>query len=83
MNTKGRTNMNQNSNTPTTLIQSAFALITGWETRWVARTKWHQADALMMQAALIAPESTMDAWEQLSSEYEIYLQFHATHRRAA
>jgi len=75
--------MNTQSHNPNTLITSAFALVANWESRRVARTKWHQADALMMQAALIAPDSTMEAWEQLARQYETYLQFHATQRRAA
>lgn len=72
--------MNQ---TPTTLIHSAFALVAGWENRRVPRTKWHQADALMMQAALLDADKSMAAWEQLALQYDHYLQSQVAQRRAA
>jgi hypothetical protein len=83
MNTKGTLPMNHKTTSSTTLINSAFALVDGWESRRISRTTWHKADALMMQAALIDPQSAMSAWEQLATEYEAYLQNRTPQRRAA
>lgn len=75
--------MTTKTKTSLTLIQSAFALVEGWQTRRVTRAKWHQADTLMMQAALIAPDTTMEAWERLATEYEAYLHSKTAQRQAA
>jgi hypothetical protein len=83
MNTKGTSTMNHKTTPSITLINSAFALVDGWETRRISRTTWHKADTLMMQAALIDPQNAMSAWEQLATEYEAYLHKRTPHRQAA
>lgn len=73
-----------NTNTTTSLINNAFALVEGWTTRRVTRTQWHKADKLIQTAAMkdAGPE-VMNAWERLANQYEAYVEHYATKRKAA
>jgi hypothetical protein len=56
--------------TVTNLIRHATTLVTGWRTRPVPREAWHEADDILMTAALLDEQRVMPVWEWLTAEYE-------------